>query len=246
MVGPVTDEADLRGALEGLSGVLTASKPLSETLIRIAEFAVQAIPHADGAGLTLLRGDRSPTIVASAPFVEAVDEVQYRIGEGPCITAVVDRRTVISGSLGGDPHWPRFGPRIGRMGVHSALSLPLLLDDRVIGAMNVYSHEKNAFDSSATQFGELFAKPAAVSVHNASVLTDTQETVQHLTAALTHRATIDQAIGIIMSRTGAEPDEAFERLRVMSQNSKVKVSQLAQNMVDEAIARARARRRGGE
>jgi GAF domain-containing protein len=240
----VTEEADLREALNGLSSVLTAHQPLESTLTQIAEFAVQAIPNADGAGLTLLRGERAQTVVASADFVRAVDDVQYGIGEGPCLTAVSDRRTVVSGSLGGDPQWPRFGPRIGRMGVHSALSLPLLLGEQAIGAMNVYSHAKDAFDVAAARLGEQFARPAAVSVHNAHVLTETQETVQHLTAALTNRATIDQAIGIIMSRTGADPDEAFERLRALSQSGKIKVSELAQNMVTEAIARARARRGG--
>jgi putative methionine-R-sulfoxide reductase with GAF domain len=235
----MSDTADLRDALDGLSSVLTAYQPLESTLTQIAEFAVQAIPHADGAGLTLLRGEKSQTVVASSPFVQAIDDVQYSIGEGPCLTAVAGRRTVVSGSLGGDPQWPRFGPRIGRMGVHSALSLPLLLGDRVIGAMNVYSHAKEAFDAGAARLGEQFAAPAAVSVHNAAVLTQTQETVEHLTAALTTRATIDQALGIIMSRTGADPDEAFERLRVMSQNGKIKVSELAQNLVNEAIARSR-------
>jgi GAF domain-containing protein len=240
------DEADFRGALDGLSNVLTSSQSLESTLTQIAEFAVEAIPHADGAGLTLLRADRTQTVVASAAFVRAIDDVQYGIGEGPCITAVTDRRTVISGSLGGDPQWPRFGPRIGRMGVHSALSLPLMLGERAIGAMNVYSHAKDAFSPAAARLGEQFARPAAVSVHNAAVLTETQATVEHLTAALTNRATIDQALGIIMSRTGADPDEAFERLRTLSQNRKIKVSELAQNLVNEAIARARARRGGAE
>ena len=131
------------------------------------------------------------------------------------------------------------------MGVHSALSLPLLLgseNGEPIGAMNIYSRAKDAFPPAAVRLGERFARPAAVSARNACVLSESQRTVEHLTAALTSRATIDQALGIIMSRTGATPDEAFERLRAMSQSSKVKVSELAQQLVAEAIGRARARR----
>ncbi len=224
--------------------MLTGSQPLQDTLTQIAEFAVEAIPNADGAGLTLMKDDRVAAIVASTTFVREVDEVQYGINEGPCITAVLDRRTVVSGSLGGDPQWPRFGPRVGRMGVHSALSLPLMLDGTAIGAMNVYSRGKDAFTVAAAKLGERFAQPAAVSAHNAQVLTETQLTVENLTAALTNRATIDQALGIIMSRTGANPAEAFERLRFLSQSQKIKVSELSQNLVNEAIARARLRRGG--
>ena len=79
------------------------------------------------------------------------------------------KRTVRSGSLGGEKMWPRFGPRVGRLGVHSALSLPLLLPDQVVGAINVYARGKDIFDEHAAELGELFARPAAVAVHNAQI-----------------------------------------------------------------------------
>jgi GAF domain-containing protein len=233
---------DLDASLTGLSGLLTGQRSLPDTLIHIAEFAVQAIPGADGAGLTMLEDDRPQTVVASADFVHAVDDVQYGLGEGPCLLAVESRLTQTSGSLGGEPRWPRFGPRVGRMGVHSVLSLPLLLPDRVVGAMNVYAHAKDAFGPDAVRIGELFARPAAVSVQNAQILAQSQRLAEQLEAALTSRAVIDQALGVIMSRTGANPDEAFDRLRAMSQSQHLKVSEVARVLLDEAIRRARARK----
>jgi GAF domain-containing protein len=234
-------DGDLATSLAGLSGLLTDHRPLRETLIEIAEFAVRAIPGADGAGLTMLEGARAQTVVASAEFVHAVDDVQYGLGEGPCLLAVESRTTQTSGSLGGDPRWPRFGPRVGRMGVHSVLSLPLLLPDRVVGAMNVYAHAKNAFDPAAVRTGELFARPAAVAAHNAQVLAQSQRLAAQLGEALTSRAVIDQALGVLMSRTGATPDEAFGRLRSMSQAQHVKVAEVARLLLDEAVRRARSR-----
>ena len=237
---------DLTTSLTGLSGMLTDHRSLGATLTEIAQFAVNAIPGADGAGLTMLEDDRAQTVVSSAEFVRAVDDVQYALGEGPCIQAVTSGQTQTSGSLGGERRWPRFGPRIGRMGVHSALSLPLLLPqidrpDRVIGAMNVYAHTKNAFTPDAVHVGEWFARPAAVSVHNAQVLAQTQRLAEQLGQALTHRAVIDQAIGVLMSRSGATPEEAFDRLRVMSQTQHVKVAEVARVLVEEAVRRARNR-----
>jgi GAF domain-containing protein len=236
---------DLAGSLAGLSGLLTGHQPLRETLVHIAEFAVRAIPGADGAGLTMLEDDRAQTVVASAEFVHAVDDVQYGLGEGPCLLAVESRRTQMSGSLGGERRWPRFGPRVGRMGVHSVLSLPLLLPDRVVGAMNVYAHAKNAFGTEAARIGELFARPAAVSVHNAQILAQSQRLAAQLAEALTSRAVIDQALGIVMSRTGASAEEAFDRLRATSQAQHVRVSEVSRVLVDEAVRRARARKPPG-
>lgn len=232
---------DLTASLAGLSGLLTGHRPLSETLTDIAEFAVQAIPGADGAGLTMLEDERAQTVVASAEFVHAVDDVQYGLGEGPCLLAVQSRHTQTSGSLGGEPRWPRFGPRVGRMGVHSVLSLPLLLPDRVVGAINVYAHAKGAFGPDAVRIGELFARPAAVSVHNAQVLAQSQRLAAQLEEALTSRAIIDQALGVIRSRTGANPEEAFNRLRAISQSQHVKVAEVSRVLMEEAVGRARAR-----
>src|SRR6478752_503865 len=107
-----------------------------------------------------------------------------------------------SGSLGGDPRWPRFGPRAGLLGVHSVLSLPLISGDTVVGAMNVYAHRKDAFDERAEQLGQLFAVPAAIAVQNAQILAQTQRLASNLQVALTNRWVIDQAVGILMSRSG--------------------------------------------
>lgn len=107
-----------------------------------------------------------------------------------------------SGSLGGDPRWPRFGPRAGRIGVHSVLSLPLRGPWGVIEAMNVYAHAHDAFDDHAEQVGELFAVPAAMSVLNAQILAQSQRLATQLQAALQTRPVIDQAIGILRSRSG--------------------------------------------
>src|SRR6195952_5037472 len=244
--GVAVQEDDLAESLDGLAGLLTGHRALTETLTIIAEYAVQAIPGADGAGLTIREDDRAETVVASAEFVHVVDDVQYGLGEGPCLLAVSSQQTQTSGSLGGDKRWPRFGPRVGRMGVHSVLSLPLLLPDQVVGAMNVYAHAKDAFDSDAIRIGELFARPVAVSVHNAQVLAQSQRLAGQLGDALTSRAVIDPALGILRSRTGASAEEAFDRLRTMSQSQHRKLAEVSRVLVDEAVRRARARQPDAE
>jgi GAF domain-containing protein len=129
--------------------------------------------------------------------------------------------------------------------VHSVLSLPLKIGDTVVGAMNVYAHGKNAFDERAEQLGEMFAVPAAIAVQNAQVLAHTRRLAANFQAALTTRAVIDQAIGIVMSRHGVSADEAFNRLRTLSQREHRKVAVIAEGIVQAAGRRARTRRRTG-
>ena len=249
--GPLTteqasaDAADLRASLGDLAGLVAGALGLQELLGQVATFATHAIPNAEGAGVTLLRADRTDNrieaLAASAPFVSAIDEIQYSLNEGPCITAALERRTVRSGSLGGEKMWPRFGPRVGRLGVHSALSLPLLLPGQVVGAINVYAHGKDVFDEHAAELGELFAKPAAVSVHNAQILAQALTLTAQLQTALSTRPVIDQAIGLLRGRSGGTAEEAFARLRAISQTEHTKLADVAQRIVDEAVRRARAR-----
>jgi len=193
--------------------------------------------HPDGSSHRIL------ALGASDPFVVEIDAIQYELlDEGPCITAVLEAVPVRSGSLSGDRRWPHFGPRVGRLGVHSVLSLPLLLpDNRTVGALNAYAHTKNAFDVDATRIGELFAAPAGIAVHNAQVLAVAQQRVTQLQQALVSRAVIDQAIGVLRSRSGDTADEAFARLRAISQGENVKLAVLAERIVEEAVRRARAR-----
>ena len=239
------EDSDLSHSLASLARLGSSRLGLEDLLTRVATYAVQAIPGADGAGLTLLEDDRADTIVATAEFVHEVDDIQYGMGQGPCISAAAEARTVMSGSLGGDPRWPRFGGAVARLGVHSVVSLPLVTPDGVVGAMNVYAHGKFAFDDRAAELGELFAMPAAIAVQNAQVLAQAQRLAERLQAALEARGVIDRAVGIMMSRSGSTEEQAMKRLRTLSQHEHTKLSEVARQVVDEAVRRARVRHRPG-
>jgi AmiR/NasT family two-component response regulator len=120
-----------------------------------------------------------------------------------------------------------------------------MIVDRVIGAINAYAYQRDAFAQHAVQLGAQFAGPAAVSVYNAQLLASAQERTDRLQRALSSRAVIDQAIGIIRSRSGGSAEEAFERLARMSQSDNIKLNVVAERLVEEAVRRARTRQSSG-
>jgi len=240
------DDVDLHAGLRGVARIVADARGVIAVLADVARFAVQAIPGVDGAGVTLIDPlQPAPSIetwAVTADFVEDIDKVQYvDLHEGPCITCMQSRRPMVSGSLGSDSRWLRFGGRVARMGVHSALALPLLVGDQVIGAINTYAYRRDAFAEHAVQLGSQFAAPAAVSVYNAQLLTEAQERTHQLQQAFQSRAVIDQAIGIIRSRSGGSAQEAFGRLVRMSQAENIKLYLVAERLVEEAVRRAHAR-----
>jgi len=239
-VSEAREQDDLEIGLMALARLATGRLSLEDLLAQVAHCAVQAIPRADGAGLTLIEADRRDTIVSTAPFVTAIDDIQYSLGQGPCITAARGGEVVRSGSLGADRRWPRFGSRVARMGVHSALSLPLTTADGVLGAINVYAHDKHVFGDQAAELGRLFAHPAAVAAQNALVLAQTRRLAARLQNLLETRGVVDRAVGILMSRNGGTEGEALDRLRSLSQHEHRKLSAVAESVVDAAVRRAQS------
>jgi len=241
------DEEDLQTGLSGLAAIVVDGLTVDESLTQIAEFAAHAIPGADGAGVTVAHPSAVPLRIQSwavtDEFVRKIDTLQYELHEeGPCITSLRSARPCVSGSISDDSRWPRFGGAVVRLGVNSALSLPLVLREQTIGAINVYAYGLDAFAGHAVVIGTKFAAPAAVAVHNARLLVEARQRTLQLQRALGSRSVIDQAIGIIRGRSGVSAEEAFGRLIKISQDENVKLHIAAERLVETSVRRARARR----
>jgi GAF domain-containing protein len=241
------DQEDLQAGLSGLAAIVVDASAVDALLTQMAEFAVDAIPGADGAGVSVADPSadslRIQARAVTGVFVREIDQLQYELHqEGPCITSMRTGRPCVSGSIADDTRWPRFGRAVARLGVNSALSLPLVLREQTIGAINVYAYGLDAFAGHAVVIGTKFAAPAAVAVHNARLLVEARQRTLQLQRALGSRSVIDQAIGIIRGRSGVSAEEAFARLIKISQDENVKLHIAAERLVETSVRRARARR----
>ena len=158
------DDTDLYAGLRGVSGIVAGAHGVIDLLSGVAEFAAQAIPGVEGAGVALLELregiPRVQTWAATAVLINEIDKVQYdELNEGPCLTCMQTRRPAVSGSLGSDSRWPRFGGRVARMRVHSALSLPLIVGDEVIGAINAYAKSATRSPNTPCSWGPCSPDP---------------------------------------------------------------------------------------
>jgi GAF domain-containing protein len=168
------DEENFQAALRGLRGLVGGAGRVNALLSEVAQLAAHAIPGVDGVSMTALHPSDGTLHVqaweVTAPFVRELDIRQFvELNQGPCIACMRARRPIVSVSLSTDTRWRRFGARIAGLGVESALSLPLLIDDQMIGSINCYAHCRAAFGHYAVRLGVAFAKPAAESLKNAQL-----------------------------------------------------------------------------
>ncbi|TCK24628.1 GAF and ANTAR domain-containing protein [Pseudonocardia endophytica] len=241
MTGPETgvDADALRAAMaqtaSRLTRTLAGSGGEDAALQSIVVGALQAIPAAAGASITLL--DRRGAITTHAPSTELVaeiDQVQAQIGEGPCIDAARDEEGPQSGvtdadDLATDPPWPRFAEKALAAGMHAVLSFQLVTGSSA-GALNLYSTTAHGFAPADHLIGGLFADQAAVALAGA-------RRVDHLSQALRTRDVIGQAKGILMERFRLDDPQAFEMLVSASQDTNLKLHDVAEWMVRESRER---------
>ena len=117
------------------------------------------------------------------------------------------------------------------------MSFPLVADKLSVGAMNLYAHTERAFGETDRSNGELFASQAAIVLANAQAYWDAHQLSVGLSEAMAHRAVIEQAKGILMGAQAIDADAAFGMLVGASQRENLKLRDVAQRIVTNAVER---------
>jgi hypothetical protein len=206
-------------------------------LQRVVDAARAAVPGADLVSITMRVGGRFHTPVQTDELASRLDELQYRLNEGPCVesTRTPGLGLTFSGDLGAGREYPRFGPAAAELGVHSVLAVGLFPTGNSIprdGALNVYSSQVNGIDELDRDLAVILGAHASTALAATLASTAAELEAAQLREALTSRDVIGQAKGILMERRGISADEAFETLRRASQSLNVKLTQVAQTLVD--------------
>jgi hypothetical protein len=127
--------------------------------------------------------------------------------------------------------------------VRSVLSLPVLEGGQSTGVLNVYAGRPDAFGSGGRRLGEVVAAAVTGVLQRIAEREALKDLVTNLETALTSRAVIDQAKGILMARLGVDAEQAFARLVTLSSRLNVKLRDLAHLVVegraDQVIAALR-------
>jgi GAF domain-containing protein len=222
---PLVSRDELAGRFGDLARTLHAETDVARTLEAIVRAAVDTVPGAAHAGIMRVEGrSRITTPAATDKLVEQVDQVQYETRQGPCLKALFDEHTVRVPDLAEDGRWPDFAAGALALGVGSMLSFQLYAADDALGALNLYAPAPHAFDEGSEHVGLLFAAHAAVALANA-------EQQEQLTEAVRTRDLIGQAKGILMERYKLTGEQAFALLVRGSQQTNIKLRDLAEHLV---------------
>jgi GAF domain-containing protein len=181
--------------------------------------------------VTLLRPKRSATVAASSDHAQALDEIQYHYGDGPCLTAAREHRVVHVADTRTDPRWPAYGQTAAANGILSALGVPFNLAGEAEAGLNVYADRPHKYDAATIEVVQRQVAEVSTILRLAVRLARHRDTEADLQAAMESRTAIDLAVGIIMGQNRCSQNKAFEILRAASNHRNVKLRKLAGDLV---------------
>jgi ANTAR domain/GAF domain len=210
--------AGTTGRLEGLCSALSRALPAS------------------GVGISLLTDDNvgGGTIAASDPTSRALEELQFTLGEGPCIDAYASRRPVLEPDLraGGSRRWPGYSPAAQQHGVRAVFAFPLQVRAARAGALDIYRAEAGSLTPNALAQAFTFADVAMGVLVDGQARAGEDRSSPGVNDALANRLEVYQAQGMVMVDLGVGIEEAMARLRAHSFAEERAIVDVAKDIVD--------------
>jgi GAF domain-containing protein len=216
---------ELASTLAKVAEELAGERDEAVTATRICELAVEVVESCDHASVAL-RSRRAGlrTVAASSDLAERVDALQHELGEGPLLSVAGTAEVCRSNDAAADLRWPAWGEAAAGIGIRSLASVLLIAGPHSLGAITFYSHRRNAWDKRDYDLAQLFATHAALGL-------DAAQVISGLRAALDNRHRIGVAQGILMQRHGLTLEQSFGVLQRFSNDSNVKLSDVAADIV---------------
>jgi signal transduction histidine kinase/putative methionine-R-sulfoxide reductase with GAF domain len=123
-------------------------------------------------------------------LVEAYRVTPLRIGQGATGRSAAMRGPVQVVDLPNEPELgaARIRPILGRLGYQSLLAIPLLLEQRIMGALTVYRRETGSFALAVVNLLQTFATQSALAIQNARLFREIEEKSRQIEAANRHKS----------------------------------------------------------
>jgi GAF domain-containing protein len=200
---------------------------VEHTVQKVVDLAAEHLGGVVYASVSLVRQRRRvETPASSDDRALHADQLQYELGEGPCLDAIWEQETFQIDDMTTEQRYPTYSRRVAEQtGIRSSLSFQLFTDEDSLGALNLYSPQPRAFDEAARAEGFVFAAQAAVALRSA-------QHEEHLRAGMATRNLIGQAQGILMERFKVTPNQAFAILARISQETNSRLRDVARYLVD--------------
>ncbi len=219
----VAAEPTLPGDPHGTAGALR----------RLCTAAVRSLP-AGGAGVSLMSGEGVRGVAAASDAAsERIDELQFTLGEGPCIDAFRSRRPVLEPDMraGGSARWPAYGPAACGEGLRAAFAFPLQVGAVRLGVLDVYRRSPGTLSAPQLAQALTFADVATTMLLDGQEQAAPGSAADGLDEVFEYRFELYQAQGMVMVQLAVSLVEALVVIRAYAFSHDRDLADVARDVV---------------
>jgi hypothetical protein len=169
---------------------------------------------ASGVGLSVMAENGIHSVAAASdPATERIEELQFTLGEGPCVDAHLTSRPVMMAELTEEAmrRWPVYTPTVHDAGVRAVFAFPLQIGAARLGVLDVFRSSAGGLSRQELRQAFDFADQAVTALLDAHESATAEP--DGWDEAMEHRAALFQAQGMVMVQLRVSLAEAMVRIR---------------------------------
>jgi hypothetical protein len=194
---------------------------------------------ASGVGVSVMAagGMRGVTAV-SEPAYESIEELQFTMGEGPCLDAFATRRPVLVPDLGAAEmrRWPGYAPAIHDRGMRAVFAFPLQVGAARLGALDVFRAAPGSLSPGEFRAAMTFADVAVTTLLDGQARATPGAAADGLDDVMGQRAELYQAQGMVSVQLGVSLADALARLRAYAYSENQALGEVARDVVARRLS----------
>lgn len=198
----------------------------------------------DAAAISLVfDGTNAGTLGASSERARRYDELQFTLGEGPCLESVASRSPVMVTDLDaetGAGRWPAYGPAMLAHGITAVYAMPVVVAGEYIGALDLFRRMGGDLHrdqlSGAMVAAELAEMPVLdLLAEDLQAAAARPDSVGWAELNKITRTEVSQATGMLVAQLEIEPAEALVRLRAHAYATNRSATDVARDILDRRL-----------
>jgi len=223
-----------------------AALPGGTALDRVCRLGVELL-GVDGSAVILMSDEEAGSVAAAyGPAVRVVEDLQFSLGEGPCLTAFRSGCAVLEPDIGpAAATWPVFAPAAAAAGVRAVFALPLQIGAIRLGVLYLVRSGSGPLRDEALADAHGLAQIATMTLLDQRQ--DGEPVLDGYAAAVSwaHRAVVHQATGMVAAQLDVKLADALARLRANAFAAERSLYDVAVDVVERRLRLAQNDNDGG-
>ena len=194
---------------------------------------VRSLP-VSGVGLALMTDEGPAGIIAATDGAAMeLEELQFTLGEGPCVDASQTGRPVLQPDLAATAplRWPAFAGAALEAGARAVFAFPLRVGAIRVGVLDLYRNRAGPLSPGELTEALFFADAATLVLLNAHA----DSRVRGAVPVLDDRAEVHQATGVVSVQAGVGLTEALVLLRARAFADQRPIGDLARDVLSGTV-----------